>query len=142
MNSKEGSSDTLFSGDFSRFDTTISSDLLNIVFEELQNIMVDAPYRPLSKDFEAISDCFINSKVLMPDGFVYQKSKGICSGSMFTNLIGSLINLTLSRICAASVGLELVDSGCSVLGDDSSLQFSSSSFSNDSLEKYCKEFSK
>lgn len=107
--------------DYSMFDTTVNEYFLSIVFDELRRLFVNHHF--VSKDFKAISDAFINSKILMPDGFVYQKRHGICSGSGFTNLVGSIVNYCLMDLACETLGVQIDQSNSSVLGDDGSYTF-------------------
>jgi hypothetical protein len=65
--------------DFSAFDATINSELISIFFDVVREMYGDWP--TVTKDLDAIKDCMNNSKIILPDGFVYQKNHGVSSGS-------------------------------------------------------------
>jgi hypothetical protein len=43
--------------------------------------------------FQFIKKYFINTKMMLPNGDIYQKADGLPSGSTFTSLIGSIVNM-------------------------------------------------
>lgn len=77
--------------DFSQFDGTIPSWLIKDMFTILKQYFDKKHWWIL----DWICDKFINTTIIMPDGRIYQKHKGIPSGSYFTQIIGSMCNMQM-----------------------------------------------
>jgi hypothetical protein len=75
---------------------------------------------------KAISEYFINTPILLPDGNIYVKKHGIPSGSFFTNILGSYMNMTISQMVFDDLELDL-SSHSIFYGDDSYIITSNSS---------------
>lgn len=43
--------------------------------------------------FDFVRNYFINTKMMLPNSDIYQKADGIPSGSTFTSIIGSIVNM-------------------------------------------------
>lgn len=67
--------------------------------------------------FQWIKHVFMNSKIMLPNGELYQLDGCIPSGSYFTQLIGSMINLVVTMTLYRLQGIEA--QRIRVLGDDS-----------------------
>lgn len=94
--------------DFSRFDTTIKGSLMDCSWDVIRNFF-QSQY---SDELDDIEYEFRNVGLLCPDG-VISGEHGIPSGSMFTNIVGSIAH------AIAALSTELVDINLSqVLGDD------------------------
>uniref|UniRef100_A0A2V0RBI0 RdRp n=1 Tax=viral metagenome TaxID=1070528 RepID=A0A2V0RBI0_9ZZZZ len=94
--------------DFSRFDTTVKGSLMDCSWEVIRNFFQPS----YSGDLDSIESDFRNVGILCPDGLV-SGEHGIPSGSMFTNIVGSISH------AVASLSTELVDINLSqILGDD------------------------
>lgn len=126
--------------DFSAYDATCNSRLLNIIFEELENLFPSG-IRGLVKDFTAIKDCFINSQIIMPDGFVYRKDHGVASGSSFTNVVDTIYNYAATKVACANLKIDIDDRNSFFMGDDSSLLFINGDGDYDNSEPLIKAFS-
>jgi hypothetical protein len=62
---------------------------------------------------------FIHSRIVMPDGNIYQVHRGVPSGSASTSLIGSMVNLYLMNyIWFRTTGHALPHNQVLVMGDD------------------------
>ena len=83
--------------DYSGYDSTVPYWIIKDIFELLKQY-----FRPdVHNILDDIRRRFINMSILMPDGKIYTKHKGIPSGSYFTQIIGSLVNaqIILTYIC-------------------------------------------
>jgi hypothetical protein len=78
--------------DFSGFDQTVPAELIKVAFRILKT------WAPSFEYWDLIINYFIHTPIVMPDGFMYlDKHRGIPSGSLFTQLIGSIVNWILVR---------------------------------------------
>jgi hypothetical protein len=108
--------------DFSAFDMCWNETFIKIFFEEFFRLFQINDRIPnyIERDMKAIIEFFINTTIVLPDSFAYQKKHGIPSGSYFTNIAGSFLNMTAMQISTQRIGLEL-DPLSMFLGDDSHL---------------------
>jgi hypothetical protein len=103
--------------DWSGFDASISGRIIDAAFMVVKTHLElddqqDAVYRRYVHDF-------IHSRIIGPDGNVYQVHRGIPSGSAFTSIIGSVVNIfVLNYIFCRITGHTLKPSQMLVLGDD------------------------
>lgn len=79
--------------DYSKYDSTVPKWIIYRVFEMIKN--------KFPKEEHAVIDWlayhFVHTKLYMPDGTIVQKAKGIPSGSYFTQIVGSLVNMLMVR---------------------------------------------
>lgn len=102
--------------DYSKFDSTVPAELILIAF----NILWTWFEKPSLRELEIIENYFINTPIVMPDGHLYSgKNHGIPSGSLFTNLIGSIVNYILLVAVIERFELQFYYYKIMVLGDDS-----------------------
>lgn len=107
--------------DYSQFDSRVPAGIIRIVFSKIKKLFKRSGksqtyLNKLDKVFDLIIDGFINTNILMPNGKIYQKHRGIPSGSQLTSLIGSLCNLTMLKSYFVENNIY---AKCYVLGDDS-----------------------
>lgn len=105
--------------DFSSFDASISSRLIEDCFAVLAthfNLKGQS-----AKAWERVVAYFVNTPIIMPDAGVYMTEGGVPSGSWFTNLIDSMVNLLFIEY--AAIRLEAKHTSCAVLGDDALIGF-------------------
>ena len=105
--------------DFSGFDATVPKLLIYKAFDILKTW-----FRPMTEEellsWKRIVWYFINTPILMPDGYVYQKHTGVPSGSFFTQMIDSIVNfIVVEYIHRKSVCQFTRLDNILVLGDDS-----------------------
>lgn len=95
--------------DYSSFDQTPPPWLVRRAFDILECALdftriededgriSNIPLRESLREWKAIKNYFINTPVRMTDGIRYVKTGGVPSGSCFTNLIDSVINMIVTR---------------------------------------------
>jgi len=107
--------------DLKGFDASVLSRLIRLAFSILRNCMELTDIEDLM--LENLVEYFIHTPLAMY-GELRQKHRGIPSGSSFTGLIGTIVNM-LSGFYAShrSDRYSIIPSKCVWLGDDSSLFF-------------------
>ena len=109
-----------YSLDFSGFDASIAPELIARAFSILETWFETDQENQTYWDL--IKRYFIHTPILMPDGYVYQKHKGVPSGSYFTQMIDSIVNYFALQYCfIRESGKALVERKVLVLGDDSAV---------------------
>ncbi|KAK2579121.1 hypothetical protein KPH14_001292 [Odynerus spinipes] len=94
-NHKHGQTE-IFMSDYSAFDSSVPAWLIRDVFQ-----VIIKKYNLTGDDLRKFRLCinhFINIPVQNSNGRRFKKSHGIPSGSMFTNIIGSLVNMVITWI--------------------------------------------
>lgn len=105
------------SADFSSFDSSVDKRLIKMAFKVLRtHFVLNDSDQAL---WEKLEDEFINTKFLMPDGNIYQKSSGVPSGSYFTQLVDSIITATVMVWALQAMKFTGPAEHLLVLGDDS-----------------------
>jgi len=104
----------LCSVDFSNFDASIPEAVIRRVFE----IMKQWFHRSWHTHLTYLCDVFCGCGIYTPNGFYEGETRqgGIPSGSVLTNLIGSLVNLWVMNYASAVCKGRVLD--CLVQGDD------------------------
>lgn len=107
----------VYSLDFSKFDSTVPSRMIDDAFR-VARTHLDLDEGELGVWRRYVND-FIHSRIIAPDGHVYQKHKGVPSGSAFTSIIDSIVNLILvSYMWEKVTGHSLPHDRVLVMGDD------------------------
>lgn len=78
--------------DYSKFDQTIPSWLIQAIFDEIIIPWFSEAYK---SELKWVRDRFIHTYILKYDGSLFQKHHGIPSGSGFTQLVGSFAHLIM-----------------------------------------------
>lgn len=116
------SSTRLLGFDYSGFDGSISARLIHMAFDIIKSCFELKPDQEAT--FEYVVRYFITSPMVAPDGFVYKgRRHGVPSGSMFTQMIDSLVNSIIIEYSALRLNVEGLR--YLVLGDDSLVGFES-----------------
>lgn len=117
-------------GDWSKFDKTVPPWLIRAAFQIILNAFDltkcqdnEGRISELSKTetirrFKRLVKYFINTPVRLSTGERFRKSGGVPSGSMFTNIIDSIVNMIVMRYCIYST-TGTFPRGEIYLGDDS-----------------------
>jgi len=122
--------ETLYGIDFSSFDTKVPAWLIRVAFDILrQNINFETfEGKPVDKVdaqkwrnvWDGMVWYFINTPILMPDGRMFRKYRGVPSGSWWTQMIDSVVNHILIDYLADCQEVEIRN--LRVLGDDSAFR--------------------
>lgn len=80
------------STDFSKFDMNVPDWAIYCVFDMLKDMYIPESYH---RQMDWVAWNFVNTQMLCPDGEIRFKVKGIPSGSYFTQIIGTLVNLLM-----------------------------------------------
>lgn len=104
--------------DYSKFDSTISSDLIKAAFRILKTNF--GQFDEIQKEaWSRTMNYFLETTIVMPDGNLYVgKKHGVPSGSFFTQLIDSVVNCILVGAMSSRFGLSVSRKYFMVLGDD------------------------
>jgi hypothetical protein len=108
-----------YSLDFSGFDSSIPPELVSFAFGVLKT-----HFRTFTEDeqksWDKVVDYFIHTPIMMPNGIVWQKHRGVPSGSYFTSMVDSIVNyLAITYAWLVTHGQPLDPDHILVLGDDS-----------------------
>jgi hypothetical protein len=102
--------------DFKGFDASVPAFIVRDAFHLLRQLFELTEKE--QKEWDFVVDYFIHTP-LMLYGDVYQKHRGIPSGSCFTSIIGTLVNMLVCHYLCDVHGYEIVLEGSYWLGDDS-----------------------
>jgi hypothetical protein len=139
-NHKDG--ETLIGLDFSKFDSTVPAWLIRAAFDILHDQIewetwngervAPAERTKWNNIWQAVVWYFINTPILLPNGRMFRKYRGVPSGSWFTQLIDSVVNYIVVEYITSLQHVEA--KGLRVLGDDSGFR-SSTGFSLEQASK-------
>nr|QIJ56918.1 RNA-directed RNA polymerase [Scaphoideus titanus-associated partiti-like virus 1] len=107
---------TCYCIDFSKFDASACSGLVHIAWTILHELIVinDHVDRLV---FDFCYSLFTNTPVIMPDGKLFIVRSGVPSGSYFTQLIDSIVNMLMINMLCYTTSVSFPS--LKVLGDDS-----------------------
>ena len=98
--------------DYSKYDQSISKWLIEDAFEIIKCAFDDLDDERL---FDVMVSDFINKVFIDGDGVLHQAHKGVPSGSMFTQIIDSIVNYLMVQTYFISKNLDFT---CFIMGDD------------------------
>lgn len=108
----------VYSFDWSKFDATVPGFLISWAFNMIKEWFDVDTFPEFEEYWDTVTRYFITAPIVMPDGHIYAgKRSGIPSGSYFTSLIGSLVNLLVIEWMSEESGVPIAK--VAVLGDDS-----------------------
>nr|QIJ70094.1 RNA-dependent RNA polymerase [Whatley partiti-like virus] len=103
--------------DYSKYDTSISRTMIYQAFRILRTWFSDEDTKELGWD--TVVKYFVFTPIVMPNGHLYTgKNHGVPSGSYFTQMIDSIVNVALVYALKYACGLKFEDRSLYVLGDD------------------------
>lgn len=103
----------ILSIDYSAFDSSVPGVLIDAAFSVLRELVDDRSQPFLLERLKVHFKC---SGLIAPDGYYYNRRDGIPSGSGFTNLVGSIINLLVIEAAAEALHFRVLH--CLIQGDD------------------------
>lgn len=113
-----------YSLDMSQFDASISNQLIHIAFRILKTWFDLEQVEPVTgktvrEIFDLTEKYFIYTPIVMPDGNVYYgKDHGVPSGSYFTQMVDSVVNVMIAGAISQKFSLHVSKREIFVLGDD------------------------
>ena len=113
-----------YSLDMSQYDAHVSEQLIRKAFKILStwfdlNQIEPASGEKYSNIWKLIVDYFIHTTIVMPDGHIYYgKDHGVPSGSYFTQMVDSIVNVILLGAASSRFDLHVDREDIFVLGDD------------------------
>lgn len=113
-----------YSIDMSSFDASIHGLLIHEAFKILKTWFSMDEVEPISgvkvgKIFDIIEGYFIHTPIVMPDKRLYiGKKHGVPSGSYFTQMIDSIVNVIIAGTISYQFHMNVDKSSIFVLGDD------------------------
>lgn len=118
--------------DYSAWDTWkcrfAARDLFKILFEHIN-------FKPGEERVaQFVQRQFLNSYIAMPDGSVFMKKSGTCTGSLITSLFNSLLNYLVLRTSIRYLEADHCVEDLKILGDDVGF-FYSGGVANEFVEK-------
>jgi len=132
-----------YSLDMSSFDSSISDKLIEIAFDVIGTWFDLEAIEPTTRVsyryiLHRIKRYFIATPIVMPDGKLYiGKSHGVPSGSYFTQLVDSIVNVILAGSISYEFNLHVSMDDLLVLGDDM-LMWSNRHCDLDAISKFAK----
>jgi len=141
LRASAGSRNWAYSIDMSSFDSSISRFLISQAFTIMKTWFKLDDIEPTSGKtigdvFKHIEKYFTTSPIVMPDGNIYYGRKhGVPSGSYFTQLVDSIVNVIIAGTISRRFNLHLNKKDIFVLGDDL-LVWSDREMDLDTMAKY------
>jgi len=125
--------------DYSGFDTTISKTMIKYAFRILSTWFTEEDCAEFG--YDNLVSYFIKTPIVMPDGHLYRgKEHGVPSGSYFTQLVDSIVNVALCYTLSSRFGFKFCSYSLLVLGDDSIFNIQSGDVDLLAWASYLEEF--
>lgn len=106
-----------YSVDMSSYDASISGKLIDVAFRIISTWFKSTHY--INNLLHIIKSYFITTPIVMPDHNVYfGKRHGVPSGSYFTQLVDSIVNVIIAGALSSKMNLRIDKQHIQVLGDD------------------------
>jgi hypothetical protein len=103
--------------DYSKYDTTLSKTMIKQAFRILSTWFSDEDR--VEFGWDTVVGYFIGTPIVMPDGHLYTgKDHGVPSGSYFTQMIDSIVNVALCYALSHKFKFKIAHDSLYVLGDD------------------------
>lgn len=103
--------------DYSKYDSSVSKTLIKEAFRILSTWFTNTDEETYGWD--TVVRYFITTPIVMPDGHLYTgKDHGVPSGSYFTQMIDSVVNVIAMYALRSRFGLDFKPTSLYVLGDD------------------------
>lgn len=103
---------TYYCIDFSKFDTSVPAEVLRLAFS-----IVKRKFRDTDQGYwDFVEKNLIETLIVLPEGDIYKKKKGVASGDPWTSLIGSYANWIVLDVIFREAGFQ---PKIWVFGDDS-----------------------
>lgn len=104
--------------DYSKFDQSISDWLIYDAFDIIRQAFLDDGHFD-DEIFRIVREDFIHKVFIGPEGKLYESHKGVPSGSMFTQIVDSIVNRLMIKAIFHSLGwTEGEDYMMIIMGDD------------------------
>lgn len=117
INELRWKSNLCYTLDYSGFDGSISAKLISLAFKVIE-ANFDLSVQRDKDDWELVRKYFVTAPMLLPTGeMVIGRRHGVPSGSMFTQLVDSIVNAIVIEYTKIRLGFQT--SRYYVLGDDS-----------------------
>lgn len=129
----------IFALDYSKFDSTISASMIKQAFRILSTWFTPEDRKELGWD--RVVSYFIHTPIVMPDGHLYKvKHHGVPSGSYFTQMVDSIVNVAVCYALSSRFGFTLREKSLFVLGDDVLMTIQSGQQDLSAWSRYLKTF--
>jgi len=124
--------------DYSKFDSSIPKVMLKQAFRILSTWFSKADEEAYGWD--TVVKYFITTPIVMPDGHLYVgKNHGVPSGSYFTQIIDSIVNVAVMYAMSRRFGFDFDPRSLYVLGDDVIVSIEGE-FSLRAMSRYASQF--
>lgn len=99
---ESGHDDSVLSIDFAAYDATVGGDILMSAYEAMGALYSDTN----AEMIELLGEWHRTIPIIDHLGNPYPKRSGVASGSVFTNLVDSIVNLNLQTVSLGKFGME------------------------------------
>jgi len=134
-----------YSIDMTQFDSSICGRLINIAFQIIQTWFDPEEVEPTTgrsvrEILHLVEKYFITTPIVMPNSMIYiGKNHGVPSGSFFTQMVDSIVNVIVAGALSANFHMNVDRERIFVLGDDL-LMWSDRLIDLDDMAKYVNRY--